>query len=293
MNPIFGRWLPAIAETVTTRWLPAVAQNRAVRRIPAAAETVTTRWLPAIAESPAVRHLPALAEKPVARRTALAVAGLTCAAACAAVGGGVSAATTAAAPAGPATPAAYTQTTRADAPQNGTAQDRTAQDSSAQDRSNDRHSDDNPGRDALVPYGVQGDQSHVDLDDDQWDNAREIVRVARQQDVGPRGAVIGVATSLQESKLRNLGHLGAWNDHDSLGLFQQRPSSGWGAPDQLTDRDYSASAFFNGLKRVNDWRDLPLTDAAQAVQVSAYPFAYAQWEDQAADIVAHVWPHAH
>ncbi|MEO3747574.1 hypothetical protein [Plantactinospora sp. B5E13] len=292
MNPIFGRWLPAIAETVTTRWLPAVAQNPAVRRIPAAAETVTARWLPAIASSPAVRHLPALAEKPVARRTALAVAGLTCAVACSAVGGGVSGATTTAAPGQPATPAGYTQTMPADAPQGGAAQDRPTQDhNTAPDRSDDGRSnpDDNPGRDTLVPHGVQGAQSHVDLDDDQWDNAREIVRVARRQDVGPRGAVIGVATSLQESKLRNLGHLGAWNDHDSLGLFQQRPSSGWGAPDQLTDRDYSAGAFFNGLKRVNDWRDLPLTDAAQAVQVSAYPFAYAQWEDQAADIVAHVW----
>ncbi|ROT29515.1 hypothetical protein [Micromonospora sp. HM5-17] len=281
MNPIFGRWLPAIAETTVTRWLPAIAQNRAVRRIPAVAETVTARWLPALTQSRAVRHLPALAETPLVRRSALAVAGLTCAAACSAVAGGPPG-TVAAVP-GHLAPesAAYTQQLRAD----GSAQDRG---SDAQQNQNDT-----PSRETLVPYGVQGAQSHIALDGDQWDNAREIVRVARDEGVGPRGAVIGVATSLQESKLRNLGHLGAYNDHDSLGLFQQRPSSGWGAPDQLTDRDYSARAFFEGLKRVDGWRDMPLTDAAQAVQVSAYPFAYAQWEDQAADIVQQVWSDAH
>lgn len=101
--------------------------------------------------------------------------------------------------------------------------------------------------------------------------------------------MIGVATSLQESKLYNLGHLGAYNDHDSQGLFQQRPSSGWGTPDQITDPDYSATAFFNALKNVDGWQGLPLTQAAQTVQVSAYPFAYAQWEDQAADIVQQLW----
>jgi hypothetical protein len=265
MNPIFGRWLPAIAETAVTRWLPAIAAH------------------------PAVRRLPAVAETPVARRTALAVAGLTCAAACSAVAG--PAGTVAAGGGDQGTqPAAYSQTVRTDAPQDGSAQGQSAQDKPADARkSDDGNSDDKPSRDRLVPHGVQGYQSRIDLDDDQRDNAREIVRTARKLDMGQRGAVIGVATALQESKLRNLGHLGDWNDHDSLGLFQQRPSSGWGSPDQITDRDYSARAFFDGLKRINNWRDLPLTDAAQAVQVSAYPFAYAQWEDQAADIVQDVW----
>ncbi|MBE1490554.1 hypothetical protein H4W31_006192 [Plantactinospora soyae] len=235
-----------------------------------------------------MRRLPAVAEKPVARRTALAVAGLTCAAACSAVAG--PAATVAAGGDQGAQPAAYSQTVRADEPQDGSAGDRSAADGKSDGKqSDDGNSDDKPSRDKLIPHGVQGYQSRIDLDDDQRDNAREIVRVARKLDMGQRGAVIGVATSLQESKLRNLGHLGAWNDHDSLGLFQQRPSSGWGSPDQVTDRDYSAGAFFDGLKRIDGWRDLPLTDAAQRVQVSAYPFAYAQWEDQAADIVQDVW----
>ncbi|MGK5740522.1 hypothetical protein [Micromonospora sp. URMC 103] len=146
-----------------------------------------------------------------------------------------------------------------------------------------------PSRSQLVPHGVEGAQSRIPLDDAQLSNAKAIVKAAKKTGVGERGAVIGVATSLQESKLYNLGHLGAYNDHDSQGLFQQRPSSGWGTPDQVTDPDYASSAFFNALKNVDGWQDMPLTNAAQTVQVSAYPFAYAQWEDQAADIVQQVW----
>ncbi|RKR93213.1 hypothetical protein BDK92_7734 [Micromonospora pisi] len=146
-----------------------------------------------------------------------------------------------------------------------------------------------PSLDELIPYGTQGQQVSTPLSDDQWDNARAIVQTAKREGVGERGAVIGVATSLQESKLENLGHLGSFNDHDSLGLFQQRPSSGWGTPSQVTDPDYAASAFFNGLKRVNGWQNMPLTQAAQTVQVSAFPFAYAQWENQAAHIVQDLW----
>ncbi|MFU8876434.1 hypothetical protein [Micromonospora sp. SL4-19] len=148
---------------------------------------------------------------------------------------------------------------------------------------------DRPARDELVPHGVEGAQSRIPLDRAQVDNAKAIVQAAKETGVGERGAVIGVATSLQESKLYNLGHLGAYNDHDSQGLFQQRPSSGWGTPDEITNPDYSAKAFFNALKNVGGWQDLPLTTAAQTVQVSAYPYAYAQWEDQAADIVQQVW----
>ncbi|MET7752932.1 hypothetical protein ABZS42_31155, partial [Micromonospora sp. NPDC005367] len=85
------------------------------------------------------------------------------------------------------------------------------------------------------------------------------------------------------------GHLGDANDHDSLGLFQQRPSSGWGSPEQITDPQYATTAFLKGLKQVDGWHDMPLTQAAQTVQVSAYPDAYAQWEQQAADLVAQHW----
>ncbi|MDG4758308.1 hypothetical protein [Micromonospora sp. WMMD710] len=146
-----------------------------------------------------------------------------------------------------------------------------------------------PSRDQLIPHGIEGAQSRIPLDDAQLDNARAIVDAAKKTGVGDRGAVIGVATSLQESKLYNLGHLGAYNDHDSQGLFQQRPSSGWGTPEQITDPEYSATAFFSALKNVGGWQDLPLTAAAQTVQVSAFPYAYAQWEEQAADIVQQLW----
>ena len=140
-----------------------------------------------------------------------------------------------------------------------------------------------------MPYGTQGEQVSMPLSGDQLDNAKAIVQAAKQTGVGDRGAVIGVATALQESKLQNLGDLGDLNDYDSLGLFQQRPSSGWGAPSQLTDPNYAASAFFNALKQVDGWQNMALTDAAQTVQGSAFPFAYAQWEDQAAHIVQDLW----
>ncbi|MER7336138.1 hypothetical protein ABT339_31500, partial [Micromonospora sp. NPDC000119] len=104
-----------------------------------------------------------------------------------------------------------------------------------------------------------------------------------------RAAVVAIATALQESKLENLGHLGERNDHDSQGLFQQRPSSGWGTVEQITDPEYSTMAFLKGLKQVDGWQDMPLTVAAQTVQVSAYPDHYAQWERQAADLVAEHW----
>ncbi|ASW57707.1 hypothetical protein [Plantactinospora sp. KBS50] len=146
-----------------------------------------------------------------------------------------------------------------------------------------------PDRAALIPHGTQGAQSRIDLSDEQKDNAKAIVEATRKNGLDERAAVIAVATSMQESKLENLGHLGSANDHDSLGLFQQRPSSGWGTPDQITDPQYATTAFLNGLKNVSGWHDLPLTVAAQKVQVSAYPDAYAQWESQAADLVAEYW----
>jgi hypothetical protein len=101
----------------------------------------------------------------------------------------------------------------------------------------------------------------------------------------PRAWTIGVATSLQESNLYNIGHLGAKNDHDSQGLFQQRPSSGWGTPEQITDPTYAATKFYERLVKVDGWQDLPLTKAAQKVQVSAYPDHYAKHEAQAGDII--------
>jgi hypothetical protein len=137
----------------------------------------------------------------------------------------------------------------------------------------------------LLPNGTPGDQSHIDTDEDQNNNIRAIIKASKEMNLPPRAAVIAVATSMQETKLRNYGDLGGMNDHDSLGLFQQRPSSGWGAPDQLTDPDYSTKAFLSALVQIPGWQSMPLTDAAQTVQVSAFGDRYAQWEQEAADIV--------
>jgi murein DD-endopeptidase MepM/ murein hydrolase activator NlpD len=123
-------------------------------------------------------------------------------------------------------------------------------------------------------------------DAEQTANADTIVRAGADLGVPRRGWVIAVATAMQESSLRNLGHLGERNDHDSLGLFQQRPSQGWGTPAQLTDPVYAAAAFYRTLLTVAGWEQLPMSDAAQRVQRSAFPQAYAKWENAATAMVA-------
>jgi hypothetical protein len=141
----------------------------------------------------------------------------------------------------------------------------------------------------LLPHGEPSGQSRIDLDDEQVANVRAIVAATKKAGMDERAAVVAVGTALQESKLENLGHLGDRNDHDSQGLFQQRPSSGWGTVEEITDPEYSTLAFLKGLKQVDGWEEMPLTVAAQTVQVSAYPDHYAQWEKQAADLVAEHW----
>lgn len=119
------------------------------------------------------------------------------------------------------------------------------------------------------------------LDQDQLNNAHTIVTVGARLSVPPRGMIIAIATALQESYLRNL-HYG---DRDSVGLFQQRPSAGWGSVAELTDPPTSATKFYRALLKVSNWEDMPLTRAAQEVQRSAFPFAYAKWENLAQTLV--------
>lgn len=137
----------------------------------------------------------------------------------------------------------------------------------------------------LHPVAITAAQQRFVPTPEQLSNARAIVDVGRSMGLPPRAWVIALATALQESSLRNLGHLGARNDHDSLGLFQQRPSAGWGTPEQVTDPVYAATAFYNRLSRVRDWPTMPLTVAAQKVQISAYPNHYAKHESEAGDII--------
>jgi hypothetical protein len=142
-----------------------------------------------------------------------------------------------------------------------------------------------PSEQQLHPVPVTAQQQRFTPSPEQLSNARAIVEAGKAMNLPPRAWTIAVATSLQESNLKNLGNLGARNDHDSLGLFQQRPSTGWGTPAQIQDPVYSATAFYKGLVQVPNWDSVPLTVAAQKVQVSAYPNHYAKHELQAGDIV--------
>src|SRR6266508_146306 len=122
-------------------------------------------------------------------------------------------------------------------------------------------------------------------DSEQLTNAALIVSVGAGRGIPPRGLIIAVATALQESSLRNLGDQGEGNNHDSLGLFQQRPSQGWGTADQIMDPVYASNTFYDKLLTIPGWEQLPLTEAAQAVQRSAHPDAYAKWEPDATALV--------
>jgi hypothetical protein len=127
-----------------------------------------------------------------------------------------------------------------------------------------------------------GAQKVDHLDAAQTANASTIVQVGHQMAIPARGWVIAVATAMQESDLRNQTTA---TDHDSLGLFQQRPSQGWGTPAQLTDPVYAATKFYEHLTKVVGWQNRPLTEVAQAVQRSAFPNAYARHEAAATAVV--------
>ncbi|SFC97136.1 Endonuclease/Exonuclease/phosphatase family protein [Nocardioides terrae] len=122
--------------------------------------------------------------------------------------------------------------------------------------------------------------------DEQRANAATIIAVAKAQGVPPYGWVVGITAALQESGLRNLPH----GDRDSLGLFQQRPSAGWGSPAQVMDPVYASTAFFTHLLRVTGWQEMSVAAAAQAVQRSAFPDAYASHEGQARGLIAELAP---
>jgi hypothetical protein len=133
-----------------------------------------------------------------------------------------------------------------------------------------------PASGAPISHGFGGS-----LTEEQRGNAALIIHTAHERDLPARAAVIAVAVALQESRLRNLDH----GDRDSLGLFQQRPSQGWGTRQQVLAPAHAARQFYGRLTGVSRWERLPLTQAAQAVQRSAYPDAYAQWEPLAQHLV--------
>ncbi|MFD5425602.1 C40 family peptidase [Streptomyces sp. NPDC127084] len=109
---------------------------------------------------------------------------------------------------------------------------------------------------------------------EQLPHAKVIVATGVQMKISARGQVIALATALQESNLRNLNH----GDRDSIGLFQQRPSQGWGTREQILDPVYASTKFYKALKSLKDWESMPVTVAAQKVQKSGFPDAYAKHE---------------
>lgn len=142
-----------------------------------------------------------------------------------------------------------------------------------------------PATTGSVPASTSG------LDAEQVDNARLIISIGRELGVSDRGIAIALGAAMQESWLRNLD----WGDRDSLGLFQQRPSTGWGTAEQIRDRARSIRVFFGGpsdpngsrtrgLLDIPGWQGMSFAQAAQAVQISAYPDRYARWETP-----AHAW----
>ena len=138
---------------------------------------------------------------------------------------------------------------------------------------------------AALAAGSSGSQSYEPISPAQYGNAVTITRTAYNLGLGARGAVIGVATSLQESKLFNWDY-GTGLSH---GLFQQQaPGFGWGTVSQTLDPVHASVAFFLVLRQVPGWGRLPLYDAAQTVQRAAYPYAYAQWQSEAAHLVAQI-----
>lgn len=143
---------------------------------------------------------------------------------------------------------------------------------------------------ALDGGKVPSTQDTTQLSQVQIDNARVIIAVGKGAEFSTQAQKVAVMTALQESSLLNLDG----GDRDSAGLFQQRPSVGWGTLVQVTDPVYASKAFYGvnplcpnpGLLQIQGWASMTPGQAAQAVQGSAYPDAYDKWETLAAQLVA-------
>lgn len=151
------------------------------------------------------------------------------------------------------------------------------------------------GRSLTIPgvNVVQDGSTVTPLTAEMAANAQIIIQVGRELGVPDRGIVIALAAAMQESSLRNIDY----GDRDSIGLFQQRPSTGWGTKEQILNASHAARLFYGGPSNPNKgktrglldiagWQSMSLTQAAQAVQISAYPNAYAKWETSATSWLA-------
>lgn len=136
-----------------------------------------------------------------------------------------------------------------------------------------------------VPVGVGGDLAESGtFTDDMAGYASTIVQVGIDLGVPPRGQVIALSTALVESDMRNL----PGGDRDSVGLFQQRPSQGWGTVAELTTPSIAASRFYEALLKINNWTTRDPGEVAQSVQRSAFPDRYGERMTQATQVYATV-----
>lgn len=136
-----------------------------------------------------------------------------------------------------------------------------------------------PDRSSAILDGIRIDKQP--LTPEMKRNAKVIIEEGKKRGLGDRDIQVALMTAIQESRLRNL----SGGDRDSVGLFQQRPSQGWGTAKQISDPRYAANKFYDALEKVPDRDGMKLTEVAQKVQASGYPNAYARWEKQAAELM--------
>lgn len=132
-----------------------------------------------------------------------------------------------------------------------------------------------PVRSEYCVAEVDKTRAQIDIEQARWTTL--MAAISQRRGLPPRATTIAIATAFQESKIHNLDY----GDRDSVGLFQQRPSQGWGTREQILDPRYSIGKFYDGLVKVRGYSSMSITEAAQRVQRSAYPGAYAQHEDYA------------
>lgn len=137
------------------------------------------------------------------------------------------------------------------------------------------------GLDVMGIPGQSGKYGNVNLGADQLANAATIIGVGKSMGATTTDLIVSIMTAMQESTLKNINY----GDRDSVGLFQQRPSQGWGTVEQIMNPSYAARKFFEGLLAMKNRAKLPLWEQAQRVQRSAFPMAYAKWEQMARAVV--------
>jgi hypothetical protein len=132
-----------------------------------------------------------------------------------------------------------------------------------------------PTRGEYCTADVGATHAQIDLEQARWTTL--MAAIGQRRGLPPRATTIAIATAFQESKIHNLDY----GDRDSVGLFQQRPSQGWGTREQLLQPNYSINAFYDSLAKAEGYESMRITDAAQHVQRSGFPGAYAEHEDYA------------